>query len=117
MIRVFLISLITVIATASAAESFTRVTDRDEFLRLVTGKELKYTGTTLEVRPNGTIVGRAIRWPITGTWEWRDGYFCRVMDWGGYEISPNCQQVDVRGNTMKFTSDRGTGQSANLRLR
>jgi hypothetical protein len=110
-----LVALVT--AGTGSADTFRQVTDRSEFLQLVTGKNLKYTGTTLQVRPDGTITGRAITWPITGTWEWRDGYFCRVMDWGGTEIPPNCQRVDVRGSTLRFTSDRGMGESANLRLR
>jgi len=39
------------------------------------------------------------------------------MDWGGYPIDYNCQLVEVRGGAMRFTVDRGAGDSATFNLR
>ncbi len=69
------------------------------------------------MRADGTIVGRAAGWGITGLWVWEDGYFCRDMDWSGTEIVYNCQLVEVGGNRIRCTTDQGAGNDAVLRIR
>ncbi len=55
---------------------------------------------------------------VSGTWEWSGGYFCRVLRWGGKVVdSYNCQAVQLEGAGLRFTSDKGRGDSARLRLR
>ncbi len=108
-------------ATASvAAQDFSVVAERDAFVTMLEGKDLRLglLGITLVVAPDGTIAGEAMGWPITGTWEWIDGAFCREMDWGGKPIVYNCQLVETRGGRdMRFTVDRGAGESATFRMR
>lgn len=104
----------------AAASAYEKITDRSEFMTMLQGKELRLGifGIRLQVRPDGQIAGDAQGWPITGTWSWQDGYFCREMDWGGYAIDYNCQLVEVRGDSaMRFTVDRGAGNSATFNLR
>ena len=102
-----------------SADAYRRVAERDAFLDLVEGRDLRLPlfGVTLKVQEDGTIAGEAMGWTITGTWTWQDGYFCREMDWSGYAIAPNCQLVEVNGRSMRFTVDRGAGTSASFRLR
>ncbi len=105
---------------AAATNEYRPIIDRGEFLSLIQGKSLRIGafGVNLNVLPNGQIQGRASGWDLTGTWSWQDGYFCREMDWSGYEIGYNCQLVEVRGsNRMRFTVDRGAGDSAVFNLR
>lgn len=114
--------LLLLIASAlpAAAESFQRIDDRDEFLGTVAGKELRLGlfGIALQVQPDGQIKGRAMGWDITGQWDWKDGYFCREMDWSGYPIPMNCQLVEARGDEeIRFTVDRGAGDAASFNLR
>ena len=53
----------------------------------------------------------------SGDWNWNGGYFCRDLYLSGRELDmDNCQLVEVRGDTLRFTSDRGTGDSADLEL-
>lgn len=102
------------------ASDFQPVREKEEFLSLVDGKELRIGlyNLKLQVRPDGGITGSALGWGISGTWSWRDGYFCRDMDWSGYAIEYNCQLVEKRGNgVLRFTSNRGTGMTASFRLR
>lgn len=108
----------TVAATPAAAD-FQEIRDRSEFLDLVQGRSLRLGlfGINIDVRPDGTIDGRASGWDLTGTWSWQDGYFCREMDWSGTEIPYNCQLVEVAGNRMRFTVDRGAGDDAVFNLR
>ena len=75
-------------------------------------------GISLKVEPDGEIRGSAMGWDVTGTWEWQDGYFCREMDWSGYPIPKNCQLVEAKGDeAIRFTVDKGAGDSASFNLR
>ncbi len=105
-----------VVAMAAQAE-FTQVTNQDEFLRLVEGKKLTRPFVELTVDPNGSIEGMGARWEVTGNWTWRDGYFCRDLFWGGDELGYNCQEVRAYNGRLRFTSDKGKGQSAVFRLK
>lgn len=108
------------VAMPVMAGAFEPVTARDDFVGLVDGRELRLGlfGIALTISPAGTIDGSASGWPVTGTWAWEDGFFCRQMDWGGTEIPYNCQLVEVRGgDQLRFTVDRGAGETATFALR
>lgn len=108
------------LAVPALAQDFVPVKDRSAFLDLVNGKELRIAlyGLSLNVLPDGRISGSAVGRSVTGNWSWEDGYFCRDMDWGERDIGYNCQLVEVAGNRqMRFTVDRGAGQSATFALR
>ena len=115
MFRVLSAVLALTLATPALAD-FARVDDRDHFMSLVEGRDLTRLGIKLNVGAS-EISGSAFGSPVKGAWTWRDGYFCRSLYWGGDNLGDNCQAVDVRGNTIRFTSDRGAGQSAELTLR
>ncbi|MEN9410910.1 MAG: hypothetical protein RL216_2884 [Pseudomonadota bacterium] len=107
-------------ALPAAAEGFSRISDRNDFVETVSGKELRMGlfGISLKVEEDGEIRGSALGWDVTGRWEWQDGYFCREMDWSGYPIPKNCQLVEARGGEeIRFTVDRGAGDSASFKLR
>lgn len=113
-------ALLSLAALPAAAESFARISDKSDFIETVSGKELRLGmfGISLTVEEDGEIKGRALGWDVTGRWEWQDGYFCREMDWSGYPIPKNCQLVEARGGEeIRFTVDKGAGDSASFRLR
>jgi hypothetical protein len=102
------------------ANEFRALSDRTEFMATVEGRELRLGlfGVSLEILPDGRIDGSASGWPLTGSWSWEDGFFCREMDWGGTEIPYNCQLVEVKNDAqIRFTVDRGAGDSASFNLR
>jgi hypothetical protein len=108
------------VAGHAAAEEYQPVRDRSDFLSLVEGRtlQLRLFRIDLAVKPDGTIDGSALGWPVTGDWEWRDGYFCRKLDWSGTPIPFNCQLVEARGEReLRFTVDQGRGESATFKLR
>ena len=117
------IALLAALATGAmfampvAASSFERISGANEFANTVVGRQLSRFGIRLQVSPDGEINGRAFGYPVTGDWQWRDGYFCRIMDWGGTEIPHNCQMVLRDGNSVRFVSDQGSGDHADFRLR
>ncbi|MEM0934384.1 MAG: dihydrodipicolinate reductase [Pseudomonadota bacterium] len=99
------------------ADTFRQVTQENEFVELVQGRTLRYPGVRLKVTPQGQIAGRGLGIPVTGAWQWRGNYFCRDLYWGERDLGPNCQAVLRNGNTLRFVSDQGSGQSADFRLR
>jgi hypothetical protein len=118
--RLFAVALLSVAALPAFAESFSRISDRSAFMETVQDKELRMGmfGIFLKVEEDGEIRGRALGWDVTGTWEWQDGYFCREMDWSGYPIPKNCQLVEAKGGEeIRFTVDKGAGDSASFKLR
>ncbi|MGL4321180.1 MAG: dihydrodipicolinate reductase [Paracoccaceae bacterium] len=103
-----------------ACAEFMPVNDRDEFLRVVDGRELRLGVFQIELKitPDGQINGSALGWDVTGTWAWEDGYFCREIDWSGKPIPYNCQLVEVQDNAkIRFTVDKGAGDEATFNLR
>jgi len=48
---------------------------------------------------------------------WFAGLFTAAGLYGQQDLGFNCQLVQVNGDTMRFTSDQGTGQFADLTLR
>lgn len=104
-------------AVPLSAAAFERVGDSRAFETRVVGRNLTRTGIRLQVLPDGRITGRGLAWAVTGDWAWQDRYFCRTMDWSGYEIAYNCMAVLADGESVRFIADRGTGDSADFRIR
>ncbi|AWZ20612.1 hypothetical protein RTM1035_02700 [Roseovarius sp. TM1035] len=109
--------LILGLAAPAMAEGFAPVTKRDRFVSLIEGRDLTRFGITLNVTSDGQIKGRAFGRDVTGAWRWNGDYFCRDLYWGSMDLGPNCQAVRVQGNTLRFISDQGAGQFADLSLR
>jgi len=105
------------LAAQAAAADGRLIQKRAEFESLVAGRDLTAFAVELTVTPDGTIEGRAFGQPIMGSWVWRDGYFCRVMEVGARVFPENCQTVSLDGTRITFTADRGTGQTAQMTLR
>ncbi len=109
--------IVAALFAAPPAFAFEKVDSRDAFLELVDGKTLRLTGIKVQVSPSGQITGRAFGRGVRGAWQWQDGYFCRSLYWGKRDLGPNCQEVRAHGSKIRFTSDRGTGQYADLNIR
>ncbi len=118
MMRFLTLALTMLLMIAPAhADGFKNVTNRDTFVSLMNGRELTRFGINLVVTPDGRIDGRAFGREVTGAWRWQNGYFCRDLYWGSRDLGPNCQMVKLQGRTVRFISDKGTGQFADLVLR
>jgi hypothetical protein len=110
-------ALLLLLFSAAPALAFERVTDRSAFVGLVEGRTLTSLGVALQVLPDGQIAGRAFGRDITGSWDWRDGLFCRAMAAGSRSFPLNCQVVQLDGTTLRFIADEGQGDRADLRIR
>lgn len=117
MFRTLVFLLAAVTPALVMAQDLRPVTDRATFLSLIEGKELRRLGIRLNVHQDGRIIGSAMGRPVTGNWFWQDQFFCRDMQWGDLALAYNCQTVRQNGDALRFTSDRGRGESADLKLR
>ncbi len=104
-------------ATPVAAE-FSKVESASEFRSIVSGKTLTRPLVRINVGSDGAISGMGAAWEVTGKWTWKDGYFCRSLNWGGDDLGYNCQEVKASASgKIRFTSDQGAGDSADFSLR
>ena len=102
---------------APAYADFQPIQEERIFRALVEGRELTRFGVRLQVLPQGQITGRGFGMRVGGEWEWRDGYFCRTLVFGQSGDPYNCQLVLQDGDTLRFISDQGQGDQADLRIR
>ena len=84
-----------------AAAEYARIQNKSDFVAAVNGKRLTRPLVNLQVTPGGAIAGKGAAWQITGSWSWKDGYFCRTMFWGRKELAYNCQLVE-KGAGWRF---------------
>jgi hypothetical protein len=105
------------LASPAIAGDYSRVIDRGAFVNLVGGKSLTSLGVSLTVSPSGSISGRAFGSTVSGAWTWSNGYFCRTLKAGDRVFARNCQVVQQSGDRIRFIADKGTGETANLRIR
>jgi hypothetical protein len=115
--RALLIASLATLASPAMSDGYARVTDRGAFVNLVGGKSLTSLGVKLTVSPSGSIGGSAFGSNVSGTWTWNSGYFCRTMKAGDRVFARNCQLVQQNGNRLRFIADKGTGDTAVLRIR
>lgn len=111
-----------ILLTASSAvpalsDDFVTVQSRAQFVQIIEGRDLTRFGINVDVSPAGQITGRAFGYPVTGAWQWSGTYFCRDLYWGDDNLGQNCQTVRISGNTIRFISDQGAGDFADLTLR
>ena len=102
---------------APAFAEFQTIKSRSEFMSVVGGKTLTRPLVKIKLSSNGNITGKGASWDVTGKWQWKGNYLCRSLEWGGDDLGYNCQEIKVNGSTMRITSDRGAGDSADFRLR
>ncbi|MEM8582095.1 MAG: dihydrodipicolinate reductase [Pseudomonadota bacterium] len=110
--------------SGGTAIAFERVISENRFVELVEGKSLSLlrplllrSAVVLEVSSDGDITGTAMRKPVKGAWQWRDGFFCRDLAYGDRDLGPNCQVVEVKDDEIRFIADQGQGDRADFRLK
>ncbi|MEO9820949.1 MAG: dihydrodipicolinate reductase [Paracoccaceae bacterium] len=113
---VCLIGTVVLLASNAALADMQKIETFEQFVEFVQGKKLTRPLIRLEVSADGRISGRGATWDVEGNWSWQNGYFCRDLFWGGDALGYNCQEVRVNGNRIRFTSDRGAGDTAVFRL-
>ncbi len=82
----------------------------------IDGKTLTLeSGKSYVVSSAGTINGSWGGSPLVGTYQMKEGFFCRVLTEGPNGPSPeDCQILVLNGDTLTGTRNRGAGASFRL---
>lgn len=79
------------------------------FRQWVTGRVLTGNGLKFVIHGDGRISGTADGRAFSGTWVWRDGYFCRTARLEGEDLGADCEVIEVARGVMRYTRDKGAG--------
>lgn len=91
-----------------SAQGFTRIESESQFLELAVGKTLYLGDTTALALADGRLIVMFKGKEITGSWAWKDGYFCRVLQ--SYSTKEDCQLWEYDGEGFQVTRDKGAGK-------
>ncbi len=70
------------------------------------------SGTAVTLHDDGRITGNTHNGDaITGTWDVRNGRYCRTITAPESLASTNCQDVEFDGNNVHFIKDDGTSST------
>lgn len=91
-------------ACESVAESSTADTKNQRLTAALSGKTLVNAKGNIEVGSDGSLRGRNVE----GTWEVRDGKWCRTLTKPERFAGTACQKVQLDGDTVTFVRGDGT---------
>lgn len=79
----------------------------------IIGKTVTFQqGQSFRILGDGTIRGSWDGTPLAGTYQMRDGFFCRTLTSGPRgPTGEDCQLFVLEGSTLNVTRDRGAGTS------
>lgn len=93
------------------------ITDEAQFLQLIGDRQVHLKGeraNNLVIGVDGSITGTFGGANLAGSWEWRDGAWCRTLTEGPRGPSPeDCQQWTINADG-DFDVSRNRGQGASF---
>lgn len=102
--------LVAALATPAAAE-FKRIATEKQMRDLVVGKKLATSNGYSVANADGTMTGEFGGKKFSGAWKWSGKFFCRNGVLGGKEIGSDCQVWEIDGNQLRYTRQKGKGDS------
>ena len=96
-------------AQSEPAEPYRVIDTQAEFTALFVDKPTSRADAgTFVLRSDGTIGGDFNGAKPVGTWEFKDGSYCRAMMIGSRDFPYDCLVTEVSGKTARFTLGNGT---------
>lgn len=95
-----------------------RIETKAQFIKYIVGKKVVGAGGETIFKADGTFSGQRQGRTYTGKWVMEGGYYCRrdlVVD--GDSRQDACLTVDVSGNQVTFTRDKGHGRELQRTLK
>lgn len=111
-ITLFLMLAFLMIQPASIADQNTRIETEREFREKAVGKKLVYKKGEVTVHDDGTLTGIHAGKKLSGSWSWKDEYYCRTGKVGKKDIGHDCQVVEQSGNNLIFIRKKGKGKKS-----
>lgn len=108
-------SVLSLLALAACADTVLPVTHgpvttAEDFRATAVGKTISNSTTSVRINKNGTLTGITNGTEIAGTWEFRDGAWCRTIT-SPAPSAEDCQLWRVDGSTVTIKRDRGKGST------
>lgn len=97
---------------ASDVPAWKRLTSREEFVAAFAGVTLVGEDLRFVIHEDGRLAGVAGGLPLSGTWYWSDGLFCRTADLDGEPLGLDCEVIECRGDQMRYIRERGEGEAS-----
>lgn len=89
-----------------------RLSTEEDFAPIIGQRLIFGDSDFVTINADGTFSGNFSGADTRGTWELRDGYWCRTLSAGPCGAQPEDCQLFVRsGNILTITRDRGNGRS------
>lgn len=96
----------------SSEVGWQRVETAEMFRQYCADKVLTSEGMTFTIHSDGRISGCVGNGRLSGAWYWRDRFFCRTAKLDGEELGLDCEIIEIRGNQMRYTRDKGKGETS-----
>mgnify|MGYP000023229086 CR=1 FL=1 len=105
------LALIVAALASPVAADFKRIKSEKQMRQLVAGKKVVSGNGYTVVNPDGTLTGKFGGKKFSGTWKWSGKFWCRNGTLGGKEIGSDCQVWEIDGNKLRYTRNKGKGDS------
>ena len=103
----------------ATAEGEGRITTEQELREKVVGKRITNEDGHVVIHEDGTVTGafgKGGRDKLTGTWTWEGQHYCRTLKVSGTDYGRDCQVIEVSGDTLASTTERGKGERSVWKL-
>lgn len=101
---------ISVVFSAFPAAAWERLTTEEQFRASITDRTITTAeGNSFTSHSDGRVTGTWGGQPMSGRWEWHQGFWCRNVRVGDTESGTDCQTVERRGNEVRNTRNQGRG--------
>jgi hypothetical protein len=88
------LSVVTSEAHSTGSEDWERVLTRDAFVGAFADRPLRAEGAVFVIHANGAISGVIGGRALSGSWFWRDGFFCRRAFLDGADLGLDCELIE-----------------------
>ena len=118
---IFALSIIALVTTSglpALADGFKQIKTAEKFNTLVVGKKITWDGGSAVDYANGKTDGKLKKQgKYYGNWAFSKGYYCRNLIVQNKETGTNCQKVEIDGNELRMTRDKGKGRATVFSLK
>jgi hypothetical protein len=100
----------------ASRRGWVRLSSSEAFLETIADRELAGEGMRFIVHSDGRISGTVGTDLLSGQWYWEDEYFCRTAALNGEDLGLDCEVIELCGNSMRYTRNKGQGTASIVSL-
>ncbi|EBA16573.1 hypothetical protein RSK20926_22649 [Roseobacter sp. SK209-2-6] len=101
------IAILTLQTTTASSDDFTRITTKQQYVKLIVGKRWHVGDGYALAKRNGKLTGEFGGKELVGVWAWRNKMWCRTLE--THAKDTDCQIISVNGKQMRIVKNQGQG--------